>query len=146
MPKPPAFDLDSFLPYRLSVVAQRLSDNLARHYRAEFGISTPEWRILAHLAQSDGVSVRDIEQRIDMEKSKASRAASKLVAKGLVTKTANADDRRLLHLTLTPKGQTLLAALLPRAEAFQADLRKALGADADALMRALDNILKIDTP
>ncbi|MDH3476666.1 MAG: MarR family transcriptional regulator, partial [Rhodospirillales bacterium] len=40
-----AFDLETFLPYRLSVVTNRVSRAFARRYSAEFGLSVPEWRV-----------------------------------------------------------------------------------------------------
>ena len=55
------FDLDAFLPYQLAVAATRVSRAFAERYRAEFGLSIPEWRVLAHLSRSGAVSVREIE-------------------------------------------------------------------------------------
>ena len=94
------FVLDDFLPYRLSVAASRVSRRFARRYGAESGISIPEWRVLAHLAEGGPVSVRDIHARVDMDKSKVSRAAARLEEAGLVRKVAAA-------LGLAEAGQTL---------------------------------------
>ena len=58
-------------------------DRFARRYGAESGISIPEWRVLAHLAEGGPVSVRDIHARVDMDKSKVSRAAARLEEAGL---------------------------------------------------------------
>lgn len=121
------FDLHNFTPYRLAVVAQKTSEELARLYRTRFGLSIPEWRVMAHLAHAGDVSVRDIEARVMMEKSKVSRAASRLEAAGYVRKSASETDRRLISLSLTPKGQALMAELLPLAVAFQHELEDRLG-------------------
>ena len=141
MSDPTDFDLNTFLPYRLNAAAARVSRAFAEQYRAEFGISIPEWRVLAHLFQSGDVSVRDIEARADMEKSKVSRTASRLEAAGYISKTVNDADRRLLLLRLTPKGQELVARLIPVAIQFQADLRHQLGAEAQALDAGLTALL-----
>lgn len=130
------FDLEKFLPYRFAVAAERLSLGLAKQYRAEFGISIPEWRVLAHLSQSDAVSIRDIEAKVSLEKSKVSRAASRLEAEGYVQKKVNPTDRRLLELSLTVKGRDLFQALMPIARAYQERLETAL-TDIDALDHAL---------
>ena len=137
----PDFDLDRFTPYRLAVVAQKTSEGLARLYRAKFGISIPEWRVLVHVAHAGNVSVRDIEARVAMEKSKASRAASRLEAAGYITKNASKTDRRLVSISLTAKGQVLMAELLPIAQAYQNDLEARLGADFDALEKGIDRLL-----
>lgn len=123
----PEFDLMHFTPYRLTVVAQRLSDGLAKQYRSKYGISVPEWRVLVHLTHSGNVSVRDIEARVAMEKSKVSRAASRLEESGYIVKRINDNDRRLVQLALTEKGEELMSKLLPLAVAFQAEIEAKLG-------------------
>jgi DNA-binding MarR family transcriptional regulator len=123
----PDFELHRFTPYRLAVVAQKTSEGLARLYRARFGLSIPEWRVLAHLAHAGDVSVRDIEAQVLMEKSKVSRAASRLEAAGYIRKSASETDRRLVSMSLTPKGQALMAELLPLAVAYQRELEERLG-------------------
>lgn len=134
------FDLSAFLPYRLSVAAARVSRALARRYQDEFGLSIPEWRVLAHLSGSAGgpISVRDIEARADMEKSRVSRAVARLEAAGYLRKSAGPGDRRLLDLALTEAGQALMARLIPVALGYQADLIRHLGPEAAALIAALD--------
>lgn len=135
----PAFDLDGFLPYRLATVAARVSQALAEEYRARFGISIPEWRVLAHLhaAEDAPVSIRDLQARVGVEKSTLSRAAARLVAAGYVAKTAQAGDRRLVSLVLTASGNTLLAELIPLARGYQARLEAELGSDLPALQAGL---------
>lgn len=144
MAQPNPFDLHSFTPYRLAVAAEKLSDLLARRYRQEFGISVPEWRVLVHLTQADGVSVRDIERKVAMEKSKVSRAATRLEAEGYVQKRVNDRDRRLVHLALTAKGHALMAKLLPLAEGFQQEINARLGATLQGFEDGLDALLKED--
>lgn len=131
------FNLETFLPYQLSVAASRVSKGFERRYAKQAGLSVPEWRVLAHLAQSEEVSVREIEARVDMEKSKVSRAASRLEQNGLVAKVINPADRRLVSLSLTPEGRALMARLSPMAGGFQAELEKVLGNDFAAFERGL---------
>lgn len=140
-PTLPDFDLDAFIPYRLAVAAQKLSEALARQYRDEFGISIPEWRVLVHLTQAPDVSVRDIEMRVAMEKSKVSRAASRLEASGLIVKQRNEGDKRLVKLALTERGRALMAQLLPMAEAFQAELLAELGPASAGLNAGLERLI-----
>tara|TARA_B100001093_G_scaffold501921_1_gene554214 strand:- start:600 stop:1037 length:438 start_codon:yes stop_codon:yes gene_type:complete len=142
MNKLPPFDLAGFSPYRLTVAAQKLSDVFARQYRDQFGISNPEWRVLVHLSQSDGTSVRDIEARVAMEKSKVSRAAKRLEQAGYISKQINKTDRRLLHLHLTAEGQSLMTELLPLANRFQQEMETRLGNAFAGLEAGLDKILE----
>lgn len=136
------FDLLDFLPYQLAAASERVSREFADLYRRKFGISVAEWRVLAHLNQSGEVSVRDIETRVGMEKSKVSRAVSRLEAAGLVSKRVNPTDRRLLSLTLTGDGRDLIGRIVPLALEFQARLADRLGSDAAVLSRALQTIVR----
>ncbi len=135
------FDLNAFLPYRLSAAANRTSRAFAERYREEFGISIPEWRVLVHLNHTGAVSIRDIEARVDMEKSKVSRAASRLEGAGYITKEVHGTDRRLLELRLTAEGRALVARILPVAVTFQQEMLARLGEAAPGLVRALEILL-----
>lgn len=137
-----SFDLSAFLPYQLAVVSSRISKGFSELYRAEFGLTIPEWRVLAHLAQSDQVSVREIQARVDMDKSKVSRAAARLEAQGLIEKRENLEDRRLLDMRLTVKGRDLIARIVPIADAYQAQLLAQIGSDAAVFRAALLRLLE----
>ncbi len=138
-----SFDLAAFLPYQLAVVSSRISKGFADRYRAEFGLSIPEWRVLAHLAQSGSVSVREIHARVDMDKSKVSRAAARLETAGLIEKRENPDDRRLLDMRLTELGRALITRIVPIADAYQAEVMAKMAEDAPvfraALLRLMDD-------
>ncbi len=134
----PEFDLEGFLPYRLTVLAARLSAEMAPQYKHEFGVSNPEWRVLVNVGYAENPSVRDIEKRVSLEKSKVSRAAARLESRGLITKVEDPADRRLVKLDLTEKGADLLSQLVPIALSFQSSLETKLGESQEALNAALD--------
>ena len=123
------FNLDDFLPYQLAAAAERISAGFSQTYRARFGLSIPEWRIMAHLSQTNALSVRDIHQRAGLEKSKASRAAARLEARELVQKKGGSTDKRLIELTLTDKGRKLIEDLIPIAREFEAEVVAGLTPD-----------------
>jgi DNA-binding MarR family transcriptional regulator len=136
-----SFDLAAFLPYQLSVAASRISKGFSDSYRTEFGLSIPEWRVLAHLAQSGSVSVREIHARVDMDKSKVSRAAARLEFAGLIEKRENPEDRRLLDMRLTEAGRQMISRIVPIADAYQAEVIARLGEDAPAFRAALRKLM-----
>lgn len=133
----PDFDLDRFLPYRLAVAASAVSREFADQYRARFDLSVAEWRVVAHLHHSGPVSVREITARVDLEKSRVSRAAARLEHAGYVSKVPDQNDGRLVVLTLTADGQAMMADLADLADHFQSHLSDRLPCDADTLMAAL---------
>ncbi len=136
------FVLDEFLPYQLSVLAAQISREFSALYKSRFGITRPEWRVLAHLSQTESpVSVREIFDRVDMDKSKVSRAASRLESSGHILKSVNPTDRRLVELRLTDKGRAMVAELEPLARQFETEVLKRLGREAGRFRANLNALL-----
>src|SRR5580704_5347778 len=99
-----AFRLEDFLPYRLSVAANSVSRLFARRYFEAFGLSIPEWRVLAVVGRFDSLSPSTVSEWTAMDKVKVSRAAASLVARGLVRQTQDPRDGRARLLRLTRRG------------------------------------------
>lgn len=135
------FNLDEFLPYRLNVAATQISRRFAALHQERSGLSIPEWRVMAHLANEGAVSVRDIHKRVNLDKSIVSRAASRMESAGLLRKSGHETDRRLIALELTEKGHDLMQDLGRIADAFQAELRAELGKDAASFEAGLDRLI-----
>lgn len=130
------FSLDNFLPYQLAVLSSHISREFSKIYAENFGLTVPEWRVVVHLHNAGPVSVREIQGRVDMDKSKVSRAATRLEKSGHITKETNANDRRLLKLALTDKGHDLMKQIIPLAHDFETKLSDQFGTD-DTTFRAL---------
>ncbi|MBV0913402.1 MarR family winged helix-turn-helix transcriptional regulator [Anianabacter salinae] len=138
------FILDDFLPYQLAVLAEQVSRDFSLRYRKRFGISIAEWRVVAHLSQErpdTHISVGEICRRVSLEKSKVSRAATRLEAAGYVQKRPHPEDGRLVALQLTPKGRAMVAELTPIARAFEAEVMQRLGPDGAAFRAAIGTLL-----
>ena len=88
-------DLDRFVPYRLSVLTNRISNAIARHYSEQFGLSIAEWRVMAVLGQSPGLSASEVALRTEMDKVQVSRAVTSLVRRRRVQKTMDGADGRV---------------------------------------------------
>ncbi len=112
--------LDDFIPFRLSFTSNLVSDTIARSYEALFGLSIPEWRLVAVIAETGGITQAEIGQRTRMDKVTVSRAAIALVERGLLERRANASDRRSHLLMLSDAGRTLYAAVAPKARDLEA--------------------------
>lgn len=108
-------DLDRFMPYRLSVLTNRMSSAIARHYSDRFGLNIPEWRVIAVLGQTPGLSAREVAARTAMDKVQVSRAVSSLLASKRLTRTAHASDGRVAHLALSAKGLAIYNEVVPLA-------------------------------
>ena len=107
--------LDDFIPYRLSVTSNLVSDRIARAYESLFGLTIPEWRLIAVIAETGGITQQAIGARTLMDKVTVSRAAIALVGRGLLARRDNPEDRRSHLLDLTDDGRSLYAAVAPKA-------------------------------
>ncbi|MGO1119158.1 MarR family winged helix-turn-helix transcriptional regulator [Rhodovibrionaceae bacterium A322] len=139
---PAAFELQDFLPYRLSVVTNRISRAFSRHYSHDFGLSIPEWRVLAVLGAFAPLSSNEICDRTAMDKAKVSRAVAALSHKGYLTRESNPDDHRLIALRHSLEGQAVFEEILPLARRLEEQLTSAL---APGEREQLENLLsKLD--
>ena len=136
------FVLDEFLPYQLAVFSARISREFSKLYREKFGISVAEWRVMAHLSQTDdAVSVREIHKRVDMDKSKVSRAASRLEKRGIIVKQVQEADRRLVEMQLSQRGQQMINELAPLAKTFERDYMERLGSTGPDFRRTIETLI-----
>jgi len=110
-----SLQLDRFLPYRLSVASLLVSDVIAGAYFKLFGLTVPEWRVVAVLAENKGITQQQIGLRTRMDKVTVSRAALALTNRGLVTRSPNPQDGRSRLLTLSKEGQELYQLVVPQA-------------------------------
>lgn len=136
-PPPPALDLETFLPYRLSVLANRVSRALAEVYEARFGITPSEWRLIAILARFGPMSANGVCDRSAMDKVQVSRAVARAGAAGLVDRRIDHEDRRRSVLSLTGQGRTVHDRIVPLAREVEARLLDGLDAGERALLSAL---------
>ena len=131
-------ELENFLPYRLAVLSADVSRALLQTYAREFGISVPEWRIIANLGRFGPLNAGDLAERSSLDKPKVTRALQKLEARHLVQRAVEAHDRRQVRLSLTRRGRAMLAEIAKQAVAWERQLLAALDAPDRA---ALDRIL-----
>lgn len=119
-------DLEHFLPYRLSVLSNRISQQIARLYADRFGLGITEWRVLAVLGRHPGLSAREVAERTAMDKVAVSRAIASLVAAGRIARDTDGGDRRRSVLQLSPAGEAIYREVAPLALAYQARLLEGL--------------------
>ena len=134
--------LDEFIPYRLSITSNLVSDSIARAYEALFGLTIPEWRLIAVIAETGGITQQAIGAKTLMDKVTVSRAAIALVDRGLLARQANPDDRRSHLLELTGAGRDLYAAVAPKALDLESRIFAAF--DPEEVARFMDMLRRIE--
>ena len=130
--------LDAFIPYRLSVLTNRVSGAIARHYAERFGLTIPEWRVMAVLGDTPGLSAREVAARTAMDKVQVSRAVASLAAARRVKRTQDEKDGRVTRLSLSRAGRAVYDEIVPLALHLEETLLAALTAEE---RRAFDRLL-----
>jgi DNA-binding MarR family transcriptional regulator len=145
MSVPDALQLERFLPYRLSVLSNRISDAIAREYSQRFALGVTEWRVMAVLGRWPGLTASQVAQRTAMDKVAVSRAVARLLEAGRLSRVADAGDRRRALLRLSPAGQAIHDEVVPHARGFEHALLDGMREDERALLfRLLDRLDELE--
>jgi DNA-binding MarR family transcriptional regulator len=132
--------LDEYLPYRLSIASNAVSKLIARAYEDRFGLTIPQWRLMAVLAEKP-MTQQAVVVRTAMDKVTVSRAAHGLVNRHLVGRAAHEADGRSHILALTDQGRALHAEIAPLALAYEAALLSGLTpVEVETLKRLLGRL------
>lgn len=126
--------LKDFLPYRLVVLADRISRSLSDLYESQFGLTRQEWRILAALADNGPISSIDVSSYSTLDPMAVSRASSTLEQKGYITREESPTDRRIKIFRSTRAGSALYRRIMPLAIDRERHLTEQLSADERACL------------
>src|SRR3954454_19763734 len=141
-PSPPA---DDSVGYVVRDVHRAFSRSLQAKIAAH-GVSMGQWFFLRALWDEDGLTQRELSQRVGMMEPTTVTALNGMERRGLVERVRNTHDRRKVNIFLTPKGRGLRDVLLPCATDVndqatrgieQADLALAI----DVLLRMTGNLI-----
>jgi DNA-binding MarR family transcriptional regulator len=136
-------NLESFLPYRLSVLSHTISTTIAKAYESRFGVSIPEWRVIAILGRFPGLSAVEVADRTMLDKVAVSRAVTKLIKNGRIDREFADIDRRRSILNLSDKGRQLLEEISPLAMQIEETLVDGLSdSDVAILNQVIDRLLE----
>ena len=134
--------LEDFLPYRLSVVSHTISTTIAKVYEKRFGVSIPEWRVIAILGRFPGLSAVEVADRTMLDKVAVSRAVTKLIRNGRIDRQFADADRRRSILNLSEEGRQVHDEIAPLALEFEHDLLQGMSAeDYDTFNAVIERLL-----
>lgn len=89
-------------------LARSLQTRIASH-----GVSMGQWFFLRALWDEDGLTQRELSQRVGMMEPTTVTALNSMERRGFVERVRNPHDRRKVNIFLTPKGRSLREVLLP---------------------------------
>ena len=135
-------ELEHFLPYRLSVLSNRISQAIARIYAERFDLSITEWRLMAVMGRYPDLTAAQLVESTAMDKVAVSRAVARLMDSGRVIRTQCTQDRRRAPLRLSVEGQAVYEKVAPLALEYERSLIGSLNSEQcavlDALLKQLD--------
>ena len=129
--------LSEFLPYQLSITSNAVSGRIALEYRQRFGLSVPEWRVMAVLGDSGALTQRELTMLTLMDKVAVNRACKVLEERGLAQRQPNAHDGRSHLLDLTEEGVRMRDEIMPLALEMERRLFSNFTAEEVAQFRSL---------
>lgn len=132
-------NLDDFLPYQISALAELVSQGIAPVYQARHRLMRDDWRVLFALNQGKHMRATDIALHASLDKMQVSRAIARLEEKNLVARTVDEHDKRNLIISVTPKGRAVYQEIAPGMEARNQFLLDGLQQDEQ---EQLKNILQ----
>ena len=121
--------LEKFLPYRLAILSHSVSHSIASVYEKRFGVSIPEWRVIAVVGRYPDLSAVEVAERTVMDKVAVSRAVTKLIKSGVIDRQFADADRRRSILNLSENGRAVHDEIAPLALQMEADLLSDLTED-----------------
>jgi MarR family 2-MHQ and catechol resistance regulon transcriptional repressor len=113
--------------YRALTKAFLLLDDLDRRFFAEEKLSARQFWALQHLSERDGRPMVELGQLLLTDKSNVTGIVDRLEREGLVVRRPSSTDRRVMLITLTPKGRRLRDTVNARHEALVEELIGSLG-------------------
>ncbi|MFQ5609854.1 MAG: MarR family winged helix-turn-helix transcriptional regulator [Woeseiaceae bacterium] len=135
--------LENFLPYRLARLSSTVSTRVGKAYDREFGLSIPEWRVIAVLGRFPGLSAVEVAEQTFLDKVAVSRAVTKLIRNGRIDRQFADADRRRSILNLSEKGREVHDGVAKLALQFERDLLEGISAeDVAQLAEVMDNLLE----
>jgi DNA-binding MarR family transcriptional regulator len=122
--------IGEFLTFKMIRLANAMKANVTRRYLADFGLSVPEWRLLAMTIRFQPVRFSELVAISSMDKGQASRTLQMLTRRGLIaTRPVGRTSRRAgdnlstpVILRATPRGRQVYRTALPVAQRNQAHL------------------------
>jgi DNA-binding MarR family transcriptional regulator len=130
---------DGFLPDLLARASHALVRGFAEELRGR-GASLPVWRALAALLARPGETVTGLAEACLLQQPTTTKLLDRMARDGLVARSPDARDRRVVRVALTPEGQAKAAELAAAAARYEAEVL-ARHPQADGIKAVLRDII-----
>lgn len=131
----------NYLPYLLARASQVVSGEFHESLKA-WGLTVPEWRVLACLVDQEGLAVTELAAMSIMKQPRLTKLLDRMEAHGLVLRRPDMRDRRRVLIHPTPEGRARVAPVLEAAKAHEGGILAPFSDDERALIKhALDLLI-----
>ncbi len=125
-----------FLPYMINRVTAFLNFEFQKVLEG-YELTLTHWRVLAFLAEQDGLSISALAEATGTEQSTLSRALSHLEGRGLIRRQPSREDNRSVTIILQAQGKAVFDAILVQALQIESRVLGKLSDDELDTLRAL---------
>lgn len=147
MPTPPDLPfVDNYLAALLAQASALISTEFHTVVQAS-GFSVTEWRILATLTGSNGMSIGGLAQVSLAKQPTVTRLLDRMETKAYVERYAHETDRRITMVRITHHGQKILSDLIRQAKEHERRVLEPFGLNqAEELKETLRKIIELHRP
>jgi DNA-binding MarR family transcriptional regulator len=134
-------NLHELLCFRLGAATRKIH----RYYNnrlSQYGITLAQSFILISLLDRDGLTMRQLAERLELDSSAITGLVDRLEKEQLVERQPVPEDRRALQIVLSPRGRELAEKIVPVIREFHDRLMAALSPEEHATLEAV--LLKIN--
>lgn len=125
----------------IGVVVHRADLKLNNYYQKvvnPFDITVDQWEILVVLWEKEGITQKELAERLFKDQTNIARMLFKLEKKGFIYRVTHETDRRSLRVYLTSKGRDIKEEILgPSIEAYQKTIQGLSEEEVETFRRIL---------
>jgi DNA-binding MarR family transcriptional regulator len=114
-PTPPPevrdYDLGESVGYLISRVKSTMSNMVTQRAVAELGVTSQQASILFMVASGKCTLAAELAREYGIDASAVTRLVDRLEKRGLLQRVRSSEDRRAVHLALTPEGLSIAARM-----------------------------------
>ncbi|MBL8382085.1 MAG: MarR family transcriptional regulator [Burkholderiales bacterium] len=132
----PARFIDDYLSYLLARASHAVYKEFERTVNAA-GLSSLEWRVLATLADVDGLSVGDLARVVLAKQPTLTKLIDRMEGAGWVARAGRDGDARVTVVRATARGKRAVARLKALAKEHEREILASFGAHEVATFKAM---------
>jgi len=129
-----AYFVDDYLAYLLARSSKLVSEQFHATVKAA-GVSVNYWRIHASLSDGDGLTLKQLNERVLFNQPTLSKLVSRMEAEGLLSRQKGAQDKRAILVFISPQGRVLVDDLLGKAKWHEEQVLASYSSEQQKLLK-----------